>query len=306
MAFGTSTIISLVSIVRITYHVTCLNKLQYEGRSYFFSDPHKLNESYSPSEGKIEEFKSHAHEWVENLGGDQWRFVLDASDSVLKARSVFPGLDGWQIRLHYGDWSGYRHLNDWSADFNVGMPGMNRKIVIYDNSGKVLWGVEPEIFRSSRIGIFPVPGGTLSWKDASPWETSVFRPQVTVSNTGEVSLRDYHARMWFRVPVGKSLSRPVDDWYTPESTPSLSHIGGNVWELDILFDRHILYVGDTVTEGNIGLHLNDWSDFDKTVCGIALLDSDENVIYGKIPSVESCEAYDGPNLLKMQYARRKK
>lgn len=243
---------------------------------------------------------------LENLGGDQWRFVLDASDSVLKARSVFPGLDGWQIRLHYGDWSGYRHLNDWSADFNVGMPGMNRKIVIYDNSGKVLWGVEPEIFRSSRIGIFPVPGGTLSWKDASPWETSVFRPQVTVSNTGEVSLRDYHARMWFRVPVGKSLSRPVDDWYTPESTPSLSHIGGNVWELDILFDRHILYVGDTVTEGNIGLHLNDWSDFDKTVCGIALLDSNENVIYGKIPSVESCEAYDGPNLLKMQYARRKK
>ena len=43
-------------------------------------------------------------------------------------------------------------------------------------------------------------------------------------------------------------------------------------------------------------------EFDKTVCGIALLDSDGNVIYGQIPSVEKCESYDGPNLIMTQYA----
>ena len=82
----------------------------------------------------------------------------------------------------------------------------------------------------------------------------------------------------------------------------MTNIGGNVWELDMYFDRHILYSKESVTEGNIGLHLIDWSDFDKIVCGIALLDSEGNVIYGQIPSVEKCESYDGPNLLSNQYA----
>ena len=31
---------------------------------------------------------------LENLGGDKWRFVLDASDSDLKAKSNFPNWDG--------------------------------------------------------------------------------------------------------------------------------------------------------------------------------------------------------------------
>lgn len=239
---------------------------------------------------------------LENLGGDQWRFVLDGTDSVIKAHSVFPSIDGWQIRLHYSDWFDYKHLNDWSADYNTGIPTINRKIIVYSSTGEILWGSEPRMFKSTDDGIVASPKGTISWKDAAPWEKNMFKPQVTVSNTGSVNLQNYHAKMWFRVPTGKNLQPPPEDWYTPESRPSLANIGGNVWELDMYFDRHILYPKESVTEGNIGLHLTDWSDFDKTVCGIALLDSDGNVIYGQIPSVEKCESYDGPNLLTNQYA----
>lgn len=52
------------------------------------------------------------------------------------------------------------------------------------------------------------------------------------------------------------------------------------------------------------LHLIDWSSFDKTVCGIALLDSDENVIFGKVPSVDECKSYNLPSLLNVQYVWR--
>ena len=240
---------------------------------------------------------------LENLGGDQWRFVLDGTGSVIKAHSVFPSIDGWQIRLHYSeDWFNYKHLNDWSADYNTGIPAINRKIVVYNNAGEIVWGAEPKMFKSTDDGIVALPKGTISWKDVAPWEKNMFKPQVTVSNTGSVNLQNYHAKMWFRVPAGKNLQPPPEDWYTPESRPSLANIGGNVWELDMYFDRHILYSKESVTERNIGLHLTDWSDFDKTVCGIALLDSDGNVIYGQIPSVEKCESYDGPNLLMNQYA----
>ena len=241
---------------------------------------------------------------LENLGGDQWRFILDASDSILKARSVFPGMDGWQIRIHYDDWSDYRHLNDWSADYNVGLPKIDRKIVVYGKGGEILWGAEPKMFKSVDDGVVVSPKGTVSWKDAAPWEKNMFKPQVTVSNTGSVNLRNYHAKMWFRVPAGKTLQPPPEDWYTPESKPSLTNVGRNVWELDMFFDRHILYSKESVTEGNVGLRLTDWSEFDKLVCGIALVDSDGNAIYGQIPSIEACEAYDGPNLLAPQYARR--
>lgn len=40
------------------------------------------------------------------------------------------------------------------------------------------------------------------------------------------------------------------------------------------------------------------------VCGIALIDSDGNVVYGKTPSVNECQSYDAPSLLEMQYVWR--
>lgn len=242
---------------------------------------------------------------LENLGGDQWRFVLDASESVLKAKSVFPSLDGWQIRLYYNnDWTDFDHLDDWSADYNIGIPQINKKIVVYDVSGHILWGQEPQMYKSIDDGAIASPKGVLSWSDSAPWEENAFKPQVTVKNTGSIALKDYHAKLWFRVPDGKTLYVPTDDWYTPVSKPSLKNVGENVWELDMNFDTYMLYPNESVVEGNVGLHLIDWSSFDKTVCGIALLDSDENVIFGKVPSVDECKSYNLPSLLNVQYVWR--
>jgi hypothetical protein len=74
--------------------------------------------------------------------------------------------------------------------------------------------------------------------------------------------------------------------------------------LDMHFDEHILYPSDSVSEGNIGLHLTDWSLFDKTVCGIVLKDKDGNVLFGREPSVAECESYNGPELLAPLYSRK--
>ncbi|WP_297699509.1 hypothetical protein [uncultured Fibrobacter sp.] len=238
---------------------------------------------------------------LENLGGDQWRFVLDATDSVLKAKSVFPSLDGWQIRVHYNDWTDFDHLDDWSADYNIGFPQNNKKIVVYDVSGHILWGQEPPMFKSRDDGVIASPKGILSWRDSAPWENNAFKPQVTVKNTGTVALNNYHAKLWFRVPEEKSLYVPTDDWFTPVSKPSLKNVDKNVWELDMFFDTYMLYPNKSVVEGNIGLHLTDWSSFDKIVCGIALLDSQENIIFGKIPSVEECMTYEFSDFLNIQY-----
>jgi len=242
---------------------------------------------------------------VENLGGDKWRFVLDAGNQKLAPGTFYPSADGWQIRIHYSDWYEYKHLEDWSADYNRGEVKANRKIVVYNKNGKIIWGNEAPGFESEDNGIIPTPKGTIAWKDDAPWEKNSFKPRVTVKNTGSVALSDYHAQLWFRVPQGRILSIPSpDDWYTPESQASAKNVGGSVWILDMHFDKHILYSGDSVSEGNIGLHLTDWSDFDKTVCGIVLKDKEGNILFGKEPSIAECENYNGPNLLMPLYSRR--
>jgi len=240
---------------------------------------------------------------VENIGGDKWRFILDAGKQKIAPRSFYPSADGWQIRLHYSDWFEYEHLNDWSADYSLGLVKFNSKIVVYDENGKIIWGNEPPEFESENDGITPMPEGIITWQDDTPWETNTFKPRITVKNTGSVEFSNYHAQLWFRVPQGKNLSIPSpDDWYTPESQPSVMNVGGRVWKLDLHFDKHILYPGDSVSEGNIGLHFTDWSGFDKTVCGIALKDKDGNILFGKEPSIEECESHGEQNFL--QYTRR--
>jgi hypothetical protein len=238
---------------------------------------------------------------LENLGGDQWRFVLDVGSQKIAPKAFYPSADGWQIRMHYSDWYGYDHFGDWSADYSIGFVQLNRKIVIYDKNGKIIWGNEAPGFESEDDGIIPMPKGTIAWQDDAPWETNAFKPRVTVKNTGSVALSDYRAQLWFRVPHGKSLS-PINIWHTPESSPSVKNVGNRVWVLDLNFNKHILYSGDSVSEGNIGLNLMDWSSFDKTVCGIALKDKDGNILYGKEPSVTECESYNGPDLLLPIYS----
>jgi hypothetical protein len=242
---------------------------------------------------------------VENLGGDKWRFVFNVGNQKIAPKQFYPSKDGWQVRMYYSDWFDYKHLDDWSADYSIGLPKENRKIVIYDKNGKIIWGMEAPGFESEDNGIIPTPKGTIAWKDDAPWEYNMFKPRVEVKNTGSVALSDYHAQLWFRVPQGKSLFVPSpEDWYTPESQPSAKKIGGRVWMLDMHFNQHILYPGESVSEGNIGLRLTDWSAFDRLVCGVVLRDDNGNILFGKEPSVEECESYNGPSLLLPQYSKK--
>lgn len=217
---------------------------------------------------------------LEYISGDLWRFVIDQRNVVLKADDVVPSTDGWQLRLHYQDWAEWISKDDYSANYNIGIAKVNPKIVVYDNSGNVIWGKEPAPYAQQTSSVIPEAQAKLVWQDAVPSDYSTFKPMATVSNVGSVSLENYHALVYFRVPEGKTLVAPVSDWYTPESQPSVKYLGNNVWELDLYFNEHILYGGQSVTESNIGLHLSDWSSFDKTILGIALVDGNNQVIYG--------------------------
>lgn len=85
---------------------------------------------------------------------------------------------------------------------------------------------------------------------------------------------------FFSEPNGNSFNAPVDDWYTPESTPSLTKVADNIWMLEITFNEHILYSGQDVFSGNIGIHLEDWNEFDKSLLGLVVVDENGEILWG--------------------------
>jgi len=248
----------------------------YKVAYYFTADPKRIPmvEMDYPRDSVI----------LENLGGDQWRFVIDMSSSVLTAGGFGPSTDGWQIRLHYADWTVWKIMDDYSANYNFGIVKANPKIVVYDLVGNILWGQVPPQYSSQTSSLIPVETAEMNWIDAVPSDQSTFKPQVTVKNTGSIALKNFHALLYFNVPEGEHLVTPPSDWYTPESQPAAREIGNGVWVLDMLFNQHILYGGESVVEGNVGLNLLNWVPFDKTILGMALVSEDGRILYGSLYS----------------------
>ena len=216
---------------------------------------------------------------VEHLGGDNWRFVIDLSSEVLLPKSSHPNKDGYQIRLHYyrydEDWN---HRYDYSADYNVGYPNINDKIVVYDLEDNILWGVPPSLPKETTT--IAKKSVNLTFVDAGKHENNVFKPEFTVVNTGSAALKNYKIRGYISAPKGCYFNVPIDDWYTPESTPSLTNIAENIWMLEIVFDEHILYPGQSVFSGNIGIHLRNWNEFDKSLLGLVVVDENGEILWG--------------------------
>ena len=216
---------------------------------------------------------------MEHLGGDNWRFVIDLSGEVLRPMSAHPNKDGYQLRLHYygydEDWN---HRYDYSANYSVGYPKVNDRIVIYDPDGNILWGVPPTLPRTATAT--EKKSVDLTYGDAGSHETNVLKPEFRIVNTGSVALRNYRIRGYVSAPAGCSFNTPIDDWYTPESAPSLTKIADNVWMFDIVFDEHILYPGQDVFSGNIGIHLTGWENFDKRLLGLVVVDENGEILWG--------------------------
>lgn len=216
---------------------------------------------------------------VEHLGGDNWRFVIDLSGEVLRPQSAHPNKDGYQIRLHYyrydEDWN---HRYDYSADYNVGYPKVNDKIIVYDLEGNILWGVPPSLPKETTT--IENKSVDLTFVDAEKHEKNAFKPEFTIVNTGSVALKNFKIRSYISAPRGSSFEIPIDDWYTPESTPSLTNIAENIWMLEIAFNEHILYPGQKVFSGNIGVHLKNWDEFDKRLLGLVVVDENEEILWG--------------------------
>ena len=215
---------------------------------------------------------------LEYLGEDQWRFVLDLSDETLLPRSVSPNTNGYQIRLHYHEWQEWEHRDDYSADRNIGIPNLNDKIVVYDKNGNIVWGVPPTLPRTQTT--IESKSVELTWVDAGAHEKNAFKPEFTLTNTGNTDLKNYKIRFFLRAPEGTSFNDPLDIWENTETEQTISAIAPNVWMVELNFNKHILYAGKQTFGGKFGIHLTNWADFNKEMLGLVVVDESGEIIWG--------------------------
>ena len=201
---------------------------------------------------------------TEALGGDQFRMVVDGSNVTLQPHLMFPANDGDQFRIFYQkDNSSWYLWDDWSENHNYGLPKANDKIVVTDLTGRVLWGHAPDLTVATQPSTV-APKVALQSKDQGIHEGNVSKPEVQVTNTGSVPIKNFHVEYYFRIDAGKVMA-PPEKWPAVEqATPTVRHIGGSLWVLDWYFNQYSLYPGESINSGMVGLHYNPYSDWNKS------------------------------------------
>jgi hypothetical protein len=232
---------------------------------------------------------------LEFLGGEDWRFVLRSSAKIAP-RHHWPADAPWAVRLSYADGTTWNLWDDPSRYRNLGFIAENPWIPLRDGQGNLIWGEVPP--SSLRTALDPTPH-LEAWARAdqgvSPW----LRPQIRIKNLGSRSIGKVRLTLPFRVPAGRTPT--LEDWHTPEATLRLLDRGAGRWELEALFDQHMINPGSAVDLGDWGVRLDDWSNWSGLVMGdpwqphskICLWDSAGALLWGQ--EDESMDEVDPPS-----------
>jgi len=133
--------------------------------------------------------------------------------------------------------------------------------------------------------------------DEGLWEGNFVKPRFYIENNGVTTVSDFDLEYYFFVSEGRT---PIlEDWWTPNSTPTLESMGGGLYRIVFDFSGVTLPPGGRIpdVDGSIvGLHFNDWSTWNKTDDfsnpgtssyalneKVAIFDNNGVLIYGSAP-----------------------
>jgi len=125
---------------------------------------------------------------LENRGNGNFRIKYLCSGVTLAPGEVYPDLSGNSVGVHYSDYSVLLKANDYSYNGSEIFVGTN-KIPVYDMSGNLLTGIDPEIplpvvptLANPVNGAIDIPiNSTLSWNPATGADS--YTVQVSMSST---------------------------------------------------------------------------------------------------------------------------
>lgn len=96
-------------------------------------------------------------------------------------------------------------------------------------------------------------------KDEGLHEHNISKPRIVIENTGTEPVSDFYCLYYFTTENGKLPV--IEDYYTPNGSVSLLHMGHNKYAVRYDFSGVTLYPGETFpsSDGNvIGIHYPNW------------------------------------------------
>lgn len=174
---------------------------------------------------------------------------------------------------------------------NVSLPAGQYYIVVDGNNGAT-GAYQLSVSYSHSLQIYLA--------DQAYSETNIIKPMFYIVNNGSQSLSNFTVSYYFTVENSKT---PVlEDYYTPDCTPSLQNLGSGFYRINFNFAGTTLAPGQRLPASGqivVGVHYSDWSIWDKTndysqpgasftvSNNIAAFNSADELIYGSVPDVVS-------------------
>ncbi|MBN2344331.1 MAG: DUF4215 domain-containing protein [Deltaproteobacteria bacterium] len=256
---------------------------------------------------------------IENVGDNTYRVVFDYSNTTIAANTEVPlggASNSGSFGINYTDWSSWNAQDDYfvfdSTDFEE-----NRRILVYDNFGNLIFGLEPKV-ETCGDGIVDLneqcddgnrvnydgcdeycqtePGVILSVYTRDESNESTLRFRSYVENNGSRALDGFYLYYYFSAEAPFQL----EDWYTPDCDVSVEDLGGGNYRVAFDYSNAVLDAGARlpVGAGNsdiFGLHYIDYQPWDFGSDGSYLYstefeenvymhvtDVDGNLLYGQL------------------------
>ncbi|MCB9496492.1 MAG: hypothetical protein H6686_06350 [Fibrobacteria bacterium] len=186
---------------------------------------------------------------IENRAGDVYELVFSDPQVELAPGELWPLGDAARVGLHMTNWAPWDAYKDPSNDRNYGQPRPNEWIQVWDGSGHLLWGRDPEIADPDRPVVRKV---FVASREAAVGESNMTKPEIEIRNDGNIPLQDLQATWWLRLPVD---AQPIlEDWYTPTADVRLEPFPNGLWAIRMRIHDWI-QPGQKLSVGSFGVHL---------------------------------------------------
>lgn len=162
------------------------------------------------------------------------------------------------------------------------------------------------IFTSALIGLSMssvFANDIIALSQETSYDNNSSKPRIAVKNEGTTDFSNFQVYYYLDAAEGKTPV--VQDWYSPYSTVSLEHVTNTMYRVRLDYSGYTLAAGATLPNPDgvsLGLHFNDWSDWDKSDDpsyldahsmtlndNIVITDSRGVVVFGQIPSSTGSE-----------------
>ena len=238
----------------------------------------------------LQSFQGPGNATLQSLGDDRWRVRITDPTASVPPLGIYPSVDGFSFQLSYQDGSAWPRQGEWSSYGGSPQLYTTDRVQVRDGSGKVVVGVEmPRAEGKTRVAAQGLA------RDEGLGSNNEVAPVIAIRNKGGTPLQNFHAQWFVRAPLGATVA--LESWYTPDAQATLKAMGGGLWMVDLNFSNHILYPKQTTPEQKIGIHISDWSAWDRShnpthtsashglvpVEGMVVRDSLGNILWGNLP-----------------------